>query len=83
MSVLRLHIAADEGLVAVQDARVGLNPQQMARLFDALFATKTAGMGLGQSICRTIIEAHGGQLGATPNNGPGTTMQLTCPRNVQ
>jgi signal transduction histidine kinase len=79
MSVRRLPSAADEGLVAVQDARVGFNPQRMARRFDALCTSKTAGMSFGQSICRTIIEAHGGRLWASPNDGPGATMLFTLP----
>jgi C4-dicarboxylate-specific signal transduction histidine kinase len=66
-------------LVAVQDAGIGLDPQQMARLFDAFFTTKPGGMGLGLAISRTIVEAHGGRLWATPNDGPGATFQFTLP----
>ena len=70
---------ADTVLVAVQDAGIGLDPQQMARLFDAFFTTKPGGMGMGLSISRTIIEAHGGRLWATPNDGPGATLLFTLP----
>ena len=70
-------------LVAVQDAGIGLDPQQMARLFDAFFTTKPEGMGLGLSISRTIIEAHGGHLWATPNADHGATMQFTLPAGGQ
>jgi len=73
----------DTVLVAVQDAGIGLDPQQMARLFDAFFTTKPEGMGLGLSISRTIIEAHGGHLWATPNADHGATMQFTLPAGGQ
>jgi signal transduction histidine kinase len=69
----------DTVLVAVQDAGIGLDPQQMARLFDAFFTTKPGGMGMGLAISRTIIEAHGGRLWAAPNAGPGATFQFILP----
>jgi PAS domain S-box-containing protein len=71
--------ATDNVLVAVQDAGLGLDPQQMSRLFDPFFTTKPAGMGLGLSISRTIIEAHGGRLWASPNDGHGATVRFTLP----
>jgi signal transduction histidine kinase len=70
---------SDQVLVAVRDAGIGLDPQQMVRLFDAFFTTKPGGMGMGLAISRTIIEAHGGRLWATPNDGPGATVQFTLP----
>jgi PAS domain S-box-containing protein len=70
---------ADTVLVAVQDAGIGLDPENMARLFDAFFTTKPGGMGIGLAISRTIIEAHGGRLWATPHDGPGATVQFTLP----
>jgi signal transduction histidine kinase len=66
-------------LVAVQDSGIGLDPQNMARLFDALFTPKAGGMGMGLAISRSIIEAHGGRLWASANAGPGATFQCTLP----
>jgi PAS domain S-box-containing protein len=74
---------ADTVLVAVQDSGIGLDPQQMARLFDPFFTTKPGGMGIGLAISRTIIEAHGGRLWATPHDGPGATFQFTLPLNSE
>jgi signal transduction histidine kinase len=68
-----------EVVVAVRDSGTGLNPRDGDRIFDAFFTTKPEGLGLGLSISRTIIEAHGGRLWATPNDGPGATVQFTLP----
>jgi signal transduction histidine kinase len=65
--------------VAVQDAGPGIAPQDLERIFTAFFTTKPAGLGMGLPISRSIIEAHGGRLWATPNAGPGVTVQFTLP----
>jgi PAS domain S-box-containing protein len=65
--------------VAVRDAGIGLDPQMVDRIFDPFFTTKPEGMGMGLSISRTIIEAHGGRLWAATHDGPGATVQLTLP----
>ena len=70
---------ADQVLVAVQDAGIGVDPADMDRLFQAFFTTKPNGMGMGLSISRSIIEAHGGRLWASHNVGPGATVQFTLP----
>ena len=57
----------DHVLVAVQDAGVGIDANKLDQLFSAFFTTKPDGMGMGLSISRSIIEAHGGRLWATPN----------------
>jgi signal transduction histidine kinase len=65
--------------VAVEDTGVGVDPLQAERLFEAFFTTKPNGLGMGLSISRSIVEAHGGRLWATPNDGPGVTFQFTLP----
>jgi signal transduction histidine kinase len=66
-------------LVAVQDSGPGLKPESVDRLFDAFYTTKQDGMGMGLSICRSIIEAHGGCVWATANVPPGAVLQFTLP----
>jgi C4-dicarboxylate-specific signal transduction histidine kinase/ABC-type uncharacterized transport system substrate-binding protein len=66
-------------VVAVKDSGVGLNPEQTRRIFDPFVTTKPNGLGMGLSISRTILEAHGGRLWAEPNNGSGAKFQFTLP----
>jgi PAS domain S-box-containing protein len=66
-------------LVSVQDSGPGLDVEGLDRLFDAFYTTKPGGMGMGLSICRSIIEAHGGRIWALRNVGPGATFQFTLP----
>jgi PAS domain S-box-containing protein len=67
-------------LVAVEDSGPGLQPESLDRLFDAFYTTKPSGMGMGLSICRSIIEAHGGRVWATTNVPRGAVLQLTLPQ---
>ena len=66
-------------LVSVQDSGPGLRVEGLDRLFDAFYTTKSSGMGMGLSICRSIIETHGGRIWASRNVGPGAIFQFTLP----
>jgi signal transduction histidine kinase len=66
-------------LVEVADSGTGIDPAHAGQLFNAFFTTKADGMGMGLSICRSIIEAHGGRIWASPNAGHGTIFQFTLP----
>ena len=71
------HHDPDHVLVAVQDSGIGFDPENVDRLFTSFFTTKPGGMGMGLSICRSIIENHEGRLWASRNDGPGSTFQFT------
>jgi hypothetical protein len=78
----KLHIrsklrSSDNILVEIRDYGTGLADSE--RVFEAFYTTKEKGMGMGLSICRSIVEAHGGRLGITPSQGPGTTFFFTLP----
>jgi PAS domain S-box-containing protein len=65
--------------MAVSDNGDGISPDLRERVFAPFFTTKTSGLGMGLSISRTIIDAHGGRLWAEPNSGAGTTFAFTLP----
>jgi signal transduction histidine kinase len=69
-------------LVSVTDCGVGISAENADRLFNAFFTTKSSGMGMGLSICRSIMEAHDGRLWATANVPYGATFQFTLPANA-
>jgi C4-dicarboxylate-specific signal transduction histidine kinase len=79
-----LHISTvsfepDGVCVAVRDTGPGLSPETLSRLFEPFYTTKSEGMGIGLSICRSIIEAHGGRLWAIPCEPQGALFQFTIP----
>ena len=69
-------------LVAVQDSGPGLETAMLDRVFESFYTTKPTGLGLGLSICRSIIEAHGGRLWASANRRSGATFQFTLPADA-
>jgi PAS domain S-box-containing protein len=77
--VIRTRALADQECVAVsvQDSGPGIAPEVLSRLFQPFTTTKTSGMGVGLSICRTIVEAHGGKIWADSKLGEGTTFHFT------
>ena len=66
-------------MVSVEDTGEGVEPSAIDRIFNPLFTTKPHGMGMGLSICRSIIEAHGGRLWVTANLPRGAIFQFTLP----
>jgi len=68
-----------QALVSVTDCGVGIAADDANRLFNAFFTTKSSGLGMGLSICRSIAEAHGGRLSVSGKEGPGATFQLALP----
>ena len=82
--VLLVRSEAHEGtevMVSVADTGPGINPQDIDRIFNPLFTTKSDGMGMGLSICRAIVEAHHGRLWVTPNSPCGAVFQFTLHAN--
>jgi signal transduction histidine kinase len=63
----------------VRDSGPGIDPEHLDRVFDAFYTTKSSGTGMGLSICRSIIDAHGGKLWAEANEPRGAVFQFTLP----
>jgi signal transduction histidine kinase len=76
---IRTHRNERQVVVTVKDCGVGISPEDADRLFNAFFTTKSSGMGIGLSICRSIIEAHGGRVWAEPNLPHGAIFSFTVP----
>ena len=69
----------DHVRLSVQDVGIGVNSQDLEKLFEAFYTTKNGGMGIGLSVSRSIIEKHRGRLWAEPNDGPGITFLFSIP----
>jgi signal transduction histidine kinase len=83
----RLRVSSRSGeaggvLIAVEDSGPGLDPVAVDLIFDPLFSTKPGGLGLGLSICRSVVGAHGGRVWASPNMHFGSTFQFVLPADV-
>ena len=79
LQISTVSIEPDGVCVAVRDSGHGLRPESLPRLFEPFYTTKPDGMGMGLSICRSIIEAHGGRLWATKCEPRGALFQFTIP----
>jgi signal transduction histidine kinase len=69
--------------VTVSDSGPGLPLANLARIFEAFYTTKSSGLGMGLSICRSIVEAHGGRLSATSNHPQGAVFCMMLPIGEQ
>jgi signal transduction histidine kinase len=81
--VIRSYQDEAQLVLTVKDCGVGISAKSADELFDAFFTTKPNGMGMGLSICRSIIAAHGGRMSAINNAGPGATFQFTLPAHYE
>jgi C4-dicarboxylate-specific signal transduction histidine kinase len=79
LSISTAQNGANSVVVAVRDSGPGIDPGHVERVFDAFYTTKRSGMGMGLSICRSIIANHGGRLWAEANDPRGAVFQFTVP----
>ena len=77
--LIRSEIIGGLVLLSFRDSGCGISPQVIDRIFDAFYSTKSSGMGMGLSLCKSITEAHGGEISARSNEGDGTTFFLSLP----
>jgi signal transduction histidine kinase len=71
------NVDAEQVQVTVDDSGIGFDPKAMSRIFEPFYTTKPDGMGMGLSISRSIVQAHGGRLWATANDDAGTSFHFT------
>jgi signal transduction histidine kinase len=69
----------DGVLITVEDSGTGIDPRHAKQIFEPFYTTKQHGMGLGLSICRSIVEAHGGRLSAAPGALHGLALRISLP----
>ena len=74
------NIDPEEVQVTVEDSGIGIDPNTLDKIFDPFYTTKPGGMGMGLSISRSILQAHGGRLWAAAKDGPGTSFHFTLPK---
>jgi signal transduction histidine kinase len=80
---VHLRYAKDEGvLLHIRDSGSGIDAQNMPSLFDPFFTTKANGMGMGLSICRSIIESHSGRIWAESEPGQGAVLNFALPAEM-
>jgi C4-dicarboxylate-specific signal transduction histidine kinase len=73
---------SDQARITVEDSGTGIKPEHIGKIFGSFFTTKVDGMGMGLSICRSIVESHGGRLWASPGRSRGAIFQFTLPTGL-
>jgi len=79
LTIVSRHGGPNVVLVEVRDTGCGLDPHCIEQVFEAFYTTKADGIGIGLSISRSIVEAHGGRLWASPDEPHGAVFRLTLP----
>ena len=79
LTIVSAQDGADAVVVEVRDSGIGLDPERAERVFEAFYTTKAEGIGIGLSISRSIVEAHGGRLWASPNEPHGAVFRFSLP----
>ena len=79
LTIVSRQDGANGVVVEVRDSGTGLDPERAERVFEAFYTTKAEGIGIGLSISRSIVEAHGGRLWATPNEPHGAVFRFSLP----
>ena len=80
LTITTRNLDAGQVQVTVDDSGTGLDPNVIDKIFDPFYTTKSGGMGMGLSICRSILQMHGGRIWASANNGRGTSFHFTLPK---
>ena len=75
------NVDKDQVQVTVEDSGTGLDPDRISKIFEPFYTTKSGGMGMGLSICRSILQNHGGRLWATANEGLGASFHFTLQKH--
>ena len=83
LQIVTSRTESDHALIAVRDTGPGLAPAAQENLFKAFQTTKPNGLGLGLSICRSIVESRGGRMWATANAPRGAVFQFTLPAHFE
>jgi signal transduction histidine kinase len=79
LEVITLNDSAGDAIISITDSGPGVPEEVRNHIFDPFFTTKTQGLGLGLSICRSIVVAHGGRINATNGQNRGTTFSIALP----
>jgi signal transduction histidine kinase len=75
------NVDADQVQASIEDSGIGIDPQKLEKIFDSFYTTKPSGMGMGLSISRSILQAHGGRLWVTAKDRAGSIFHFTLPKH--